>query len=72
MALGINGIRVGCEFPQWMHYALIIYMISFIILFGNFFAKQYLTKGRDNWNAYQAKNAKSREANSDAKSKKIK
>lgn len=74
MALGINGIRVGCEFPTWMHYALIFYMISFILLFGNFYAKQYLAKGRENWNAFR-KNSKSIDDNNNKRtevSKKIK
>ncbi|XP_052869827.1 elongation of very long chain fatty acids protein 4-like [Anopheles cruzii] len=42
MILGINGIVTGCEFPLWMHYTLIGYMISFIVLFGNFYAQAYL------------------------------
>lgn len=45
MILGLNGIRNGCDFPMWMQYALVIYMISFIVLFGNFYAKMYLSKG---------------------------
>lgn len=46
MVLGINSIRSGCDFPLWMQYALVIYMISFIVLFGNFYAKEYLEKGK--------------------------
>ncbi|EAA07022.4 AGAP010695-PA, partial [Anopheles gambiae str. PEST] len=42
MMLGINGIITGCEFPLWMHYTLIGYMISFILLFGNFYAQAYM------------------------------
>lgn len=57
MALGINGLRVQCDFPVWMQYALIIYMISFIVLFGNFYAKQYLAKGKQNWKTYCEKKA---------------
>ncbi|RZC37178.1 elongation of very long chain fatty acids protein 4 [Asbolus verrucosus] len=45
LILGINGIRTGCEFPLWMHYTLIIYMLSFIALFGNFYVKAYIEKG---------------------------
>lgn len=29
-----------------MHYTLIIYMISFIVLFGNFYVKAYMEKGK--------------------------
>ncbi|XP_055312665.1 elongation of very long chain fatty acids protein 4-like [Sitodiplosis mosellana] len=46
MILGINGITNGCDFPMWMQYALVIYMISFIVLFGNFYAIAYLSKGK--------------------------
>ncbi|CAH1392972.1 unnamed protein product [Nezara viridula] len=46
LILGINGIRSGCDFPLWMQYALVIYMISFIVLFGNFYAKAYIEKGK--------------------------
>ncbi|XP_074032274.1 very long chain fatty acid elongase 4 [Leptinotarsa decemlineata] len=45
LVLGANGIRTGCEFPLWMHYTLIIYMMSFIVLFGNFYVKAYMEKG---------------------------
>ncbi|KAJ3641334.1 hypothetical protein Zmor_027846 [Zophobas morio] len=45
LVLGINGIRTGCEFPLWMHYTLIVYMLSFIVLFGNFYVKAYMEKG---------------------------
>ncbi|CAG9134625.1 unnamed protein product [Plutella xylostella] len=44
LVLAVNGIRTGCEFPLWMHYVLIVYMISFIVLFGNFYMKAYIAK----------------------------
>lgn len=44
--MGINGIKSGCDFPLWMQYMLVIYMISFIVLFGNFYAKAYIEKVR--------------------------
>ena len=44
LILGINSIRSGCDFPMWMQYALVIYMISFIVLFGNFYAKSYIER----------------------------
>lgn len=53
--LGINGIRAGCAFPLWMQYALVIYMISFIVLFGNFYARMYLNKvnkGKENYKTF--------------------
>ncbi|KAJ8984866.1 hypothetical protein NQ317_002705 [Molorchus minor] len=45
LILGINGLRTGCDFPLWMHYTLIIYMMSFIVLFGNFYVKAYIERG---------------------------
>ncbi|XP_063702729.1 very long chain fatty acid elongase 4-like [Culicoides brevitarsis] len=47
LALGINGIFIGCEFPLWMHYTLILYMISFIVLFGKFYTTAYIQKYKD-------------------------
>uniref|UniRef100_A0A336M8W2 Elongation of very long chain fatty acids protein n=1 Tax=Culicoides sonorensis TaxID=179676 RepID=A0A336M8W2_CULSO len=47
LALGINGIFIGCDFPLWMHYTLILYMISFIVLFGKFYVKAYIQKYKD-------------------------
>jgi len=44
LVMGINGIRSGCDFPLWMQYALVFYMMSFIVLFGNFYAKAYIAK----------------------------
>lgn len=35
-----------CDFPLWMHYLLIVYMMTFLVLFGNFYIKSYLEKGR--------------------------
>nr|BBF94986.1 elongation of very long chain fatty acids protein 6 [Orthetrum albistylum] len=46
LILGVNGIKSGCDFPLWMQYALVIYMVSFIVLFGNFYAKAYVEKGK--------------------------
>lgn len=36
-----------CDFPLWMHYLLIVYMMTFLVLFGNFYIKSYLEKGRN-------------------------
>ncbi len=46
IVMGLNGIRLGCDFPMWMQYAMIAYMVSFLVLFGDFFAKSYLSKGK--------------------------
>ncbi|KAF6215937.1 hypothetical protein GE061_000274 [Apolygus lucorum] len=46
LIMGINGIRSGCDFPLWMQYGLVLYMVSFIVLFGNFYAKAYIEKGK--------------------------
>lgn len=42
LTLGINALRIDCEFPLWMHYTLIGYMVSFLVLFGNFYIKAYI------------------------------
>lgn len=44
LIMGINGIRSGCDFPLWMQYALVMYMMSFIVLFGNFYVQAYIEK----------------------------
>lgn len=38
---GFVGLYVSCPFPKWMHYALIGYAFSFIVLFGNFYRHAY-------------------------------
>ncbi|XP_068245910.1 very long chain fatty acid elongase 4-like isoform X2 [Palaemon carinicauda] len=42
--LGIRAIFVGCDFPLWMQYALVAYMSSFIVLFGQFYVQAYRKK----------------------------
>ena len=37
----ILGLRVDCGFPRWMGYGMIMYMISMLTLFGNFYYKTY-------------------------------
>ncbi|XP_071541485.1 very long chain fatty acid elongase 4-like isoform X1 [Panulirus ornatus] len=39
--LGARAIVVGCDFPLWMQYALVVYMTSFIVLFGQFYVRAY-------------------------------
>ena len=34
-------IEGNCDFPLWMQYTLICYMISFLILFSKYFTKEY-------------------------------
>ncbi|KAK0162708.1 hypothetical protein PV327_006464 [Microctonus hyperodae] len=68
LILGINGIRSGCDFPLWMQYALVIYMISFIVLFGNFYAKAYIAKGKQ---AYANRQKTSRNTIAHASNSKI-
>ncbi|KAK4298474.1 hypothetical protein Pmani_029185 [Petrolisthes manimaculis] len=42
--LGVRAIVVGCDFPLWMQYALVVYMSSFILLFGQFYVQAYRFK----------------------------
>lgn len=46
LAMGVNAIRIRCDFPLWMHYALVMYMISFLVLFGNFYVHAYIVSER--------------------------
>lgn len=41
---GVVSLRAKCDYPQWMQYALIGYMISFLILFSNFYVQSYFAK----------------------------
>ena len=47
LVMGANAIRISCDFPLWMHYALVLYMISFLFLFGNFYVQAYIVKERE-------------------------
>jgi len=44
LVMGINAIRIGCDFPMWMQYSCCIYMVSFLVLFSDFYYKAYLDK----------------------------
>ncbi|XP_073828475.1 very long chain fatty acid elongase 4-like [Musca autumnalis] len=37
----INSLLSKCEYPSWLQYLSIAYMISFLILFGRFYQKEY-------------------------------
>ncbi|KAI1885565.1 hypothetical protein AGOR_G00205110 [Albula goreensis] len=39
-------LYIDCPFPHWMHWALIGYAITFIILFGNFYYQTYRRQPR--------------------------
>lgn len=41
IVMGVNAIRVGCDFPLWMQYAMIAYMVTFLLLFRNFYVSAY-------------------------------
>lgn len=43
LIMGVNAIRVGCDFPMWMQYSAVAYMVSFLILFSDFYYKAYVT-----------------------------
>ncbi len=40
-----HSVYIDCDFPKWMHYTLIGYAISFIILFTNFYIHTYIMRG---------------------------
>jgi elongation of very long chain fatty acids protein 4 len=41
-----HSLYIDCNFPKWMHYTLIGYAISFILLFTNFYYHTYIKRGR--------------------------
>ena len=46
MGVGIYSLYVECDYPRWMSWALILYMISFLVLFGNFYLQSYIKKSK--------------------------
>jgi len=42
MGYAIYSIRVTCNFPHWMHWALLTYLISLIVLFTNYYIYNYI------------------------------
>lgn len=48
LALGLSTYtwRINCPFPNWMYHALNWYMVSFLVLFGNFYLQAYIKKQR--------------------------
>merc|ERR1719273_1198741 len=47
LVMGLNAIRIGCDFPMWMQYSCIAYMVSFLVLFSDFYYKAYLAERRE-------------------------
>ena len=41
----MHSLYIDCNFPKWMHYTLLAYATSFIILFTNFYIHAYV-KGK--------------------------
>ena len=39
LVMGINAIIIGCDFPMWMQYSCCAYMLSFLVLFSDFYIK---------------------------------
>ena len=39
LVMGINAIIIGCDFPMWMQYSCCAYMLSFLVLFSDFYVK---------------------------------
>ena len=38
----VNSLYADCDFPHWMHYALLFYACSLIVLFLNFYIHAYI------------------------------
>lgn len=43
-AHGIVSLKTNCRFPLWMQYACMGYMVSFLVLFANFYLHAYITQ----------------------------
>lgn len=41
LIMGLAALVQGCDFPMWMHYVMIFYMCSFLVLFGQFYIQSY-------------------------------
>lgn len=46
MAHAGQSLFFGCNFPTWMHWALIFYGLSILLLFLNFYFHAYMKKGK--------------------------
>lgn len=46
LIMGLNAIKVGCDFPLWMQYSANAYMVSFLVLFGRYFHREYFWASR--------------------------
>lgn len=46
LVMGVNAIIIGCDFPMWMQYAMVLYMVSFLVLFSRFFYAEYLHRNK--------------------------
>uniref|UniRef100_A0A0P4XV02 Elongation of very long chain fatty acids protein n=1 Tax=Daphnia magna TaxID=35525 RepID=A0A0P4XV02_9CRUS len=44
LVLGLRALVYGCDFPLWMQYARVVYMSSFLFLFGQYYRNAYLQK----------------------------
>lgn len=44
LPLGINAIHSGCKWPLWMKYLFVFYIITMLVLFGDFYKKNYIKK----------------------------
>lgn len=41
---GVVSLYVKCDYPLWMQCSLVLYMVSFLVLFSNFYIHSYLAK----------------------------
>ena len=41
---GVVSLYVKCDYPLWMQYSLVLYMVSFLVLFSNFYIHSYLAQ----------------------------
>ena len=46
LVMGVNAIIVGCDFPKWMQYSMVLYMVSVLVLFSRYFYFEYLVRSK--------------------------
>jgi len=71
MVMTLNAIRIGCDFPMWMQWALVAYMVSFLVLFGKYFYNEYTCKRWQSVKQVDSSNGRHSSSNGNGFAKKV-
>jgi len=58
----IQSIYFQCDYPRWSLWMLFVYMIMMLILFGNFYVNEYISKSNDAKRKHQQKSNEKKKA----------